>query len=216
MSTTAGVGLAEYRAVSGLAVASLLCSLAGVATVVSWIFVALPVIGVLLGLVALWQIARANGTLVGRAPAILGVVLGLLIAGYFGWQGWSTRTEDAAFRASIAKQIEEFGAAMAAEDYVTAHGFLAPTLREESTPQTLASVASTYTRMRLDGELLYGPIRGAKPSGRTMIVRDGDRAAAASEMTLLFEKGTDDAQRIELIRDADGRWRISRFDRWNL
>ena len=217
MSTTAGVGLAEYRAVSGIAVASLLCAVAGAAVALSWVFVALPAIAVLLGLIALWQIRRASGTLIGRPLAWLGIALGVLIVSWFAWQSISTRSRDAAYRTDVAARVEAFGDAMAAQDYTAAHNMLAPVVKARTSPNTFASLATTYNQMRRGGELLFGPVTGAEATGRTLIVRDGTNVGAATEMTMRFESGADDAQRIELILDpATNTWGISSFARWEL
>jgi hypothetical protein len=60
---------------SGLALASVICTLVGAFTVV------VPFLGALLGLVSLRQIARHRDRLAGRRLALLGIVLGLALGG---------------------------------------------------------------------------------------------------------------------------------------
>src|SRR5688572_4627060 len=77
MSTTAGVGLGEYRAVNGLAVASLVL---GVASWMSWLhplLFLLPVLALVLGVIAMVQIRGSEGTQSGIVLAGLGILLGL-------------------------------------------------------------------------------------------------------------------------------------------
>lgn len=68
-----GVGFPAPPRTDGLAVASLVCGLAG------FVACGIPsVVGLVLGLVSLRRIGRSGGRLAGRGMAITGVVLGIV------------------------------------------------------------------------------------------------------------------------------------------
>jgi hypothetical protein len=72
--------IVEYRAVSGLAVASLLVALAAPAAMLGTPLWLLPPLGMLLAGLALRQIARRAPTLVGRKAALAALLLSLVFA----------------------------------------------------------------------------------------------------------------------------------------
>jgi hypothetical protein len=63
---------------NGLAIASLVCSIAGVA------FLALPaVLGLIFGLVARSQIRQSNGMQTGDGMALAGIIVGIAVIGFW-------------------------------------------------------------------------------------------------------------------------------------
>lgn len=63
---------------NGLAIASLVCSIAGI------LFLSIPsVLGVIFGFVARSQIRRSNGTQSGDGLALAGVIVGLCVIGFW-------------------------------------------------------------------------------------------------------------------------------------
>ncbi|OHB66834.1 MAG: hypothetical protein A2V70_03880 [Planctomycetes bacterium RBG_13_63_9] len=78
----------RYRALSGMAVTSLVFAVLSVLTPFHWVLGILPATGVALGGLALWRIHEAPSELTGRALALVGLwlSLGFWVAGY----GWLT------------------------------------------------------------------------------------------------------------------------------
>ncbi|MFT5522653.1 MAG: hypothetical protein ACI9G1_002906 [Pirellulaceae bacterium] len=68
-----------YRAVSKAAVASLVLALLGVAGVLVWQFLIMPLVGVVLGIVGMSNLWKYPNELTGKPAAILGIILGLLL-----------------------------------------------------------------------------------------------------------------------------------------
>ncbi len=78
MSRTAGLGSGDYVAINTLAVAALVISLAGALVVVDLLFVVLPLLGLVLGIIAFRQVRSSNGTQTGGVLAGLAIGLSLL------------------------------------------------------------------------------------------------------------------------------------------
>src|SRR5688572_29608213 len=75
MSRTAGVGMADYAAVNGFAVGSIVLGLASSLTAIFHepFLMILPALGLALGLLAYFQVRNSNGTQTGKLVAIGGI-----------------------------------------------------------------------------------------------------------------------------------------------
>ncbi len=88
LSPVAEEDYSQYRALSVSAVASCLLGLLSITSFLGWALIVIPVVGLLVGLIALWRI-RANPTeLTGRTIAWAGIALSL--AFMFGGAGYLT------------------------------------------------------------------------------------------------------------------------------
>jgi hypothetical protein len=88
MSTTAGVGTGDYVAVNVTSVVAVVFGLASLLAIANSVLLVFPIVGVILGIVALRQIVNSNGTQTGKALAILGLILsGIITASIFTLQG---------------------------------------------------------------------------------------------------------------------------------
>lgn len=84
----------DYRALSATAVASLAAGLLSVLCFLGWSMAILPLLGVLLGLRALWSIRRTPEELTGTRLAIAGVALSVVFfAGGWSWLSYVYLTE---------------------------------------------------------------------------------------------------------------------------
>ena len=77
MPSDLGPELAEYRAVSRLAVAALILGLASVLALITPVLWFLPVLAVITGLAALLRIKHNPSTLIGRKAALIAIALGV-------------------------------------------------------------------------------------------------------------------------------------------
>ena len=83
-----------YKAVSVLAVASLGLGLLSVLAFFNWIFGAIPLVGILMGVVAIRQIKIRRHELTGLPIASIGVILSItLLAAGWGWLTYDYYTE---------------------------------------------------------------------------------------------------------------------------
>lgn len=88
------LGEEDYRAVSSTAVASLVAGLLSLLCFLGWEMAVLPLLGVLLGLRALWRIRRTPDELTGARFAVAGIVLSVLcFAAGWGWLSYIYLTE---------------------------------------------------------------------------------------------------------------------------
>jgi hypothetical protein len=76
--------LAEYRSVSKLAVAAILCGVASALVLVGPLLLPVALAAIVVSVLALRAIAASEGQLVGRLPALLGLSLAVL---FLGWGG---------------------------------------------------------------------------------------------------------------------------------
>jgi hypothetical protein len=81
MSRTAGLGSGDYVAVNPVAVTSLVFGIAAALVIVDSLFVVLPVVGLILGIMAWRQVRQSNGTQTGGIMAVLAILLSLLFLG---------------------------------------------------------------------------------------------------------------------------------------
>jgi hypothetical protein len=81
MSTTAGVGTADYVAVNTMSVVAAVVGLATLLALAHWLFMFIGLAAIVCGLIALHQIRDSNGTQGGAMTAWAGIVMAVLFAG---------------------------------------------------------------------------------------------------------------------------------------
>jgi hypothetical protein len=72
--------IAQYRPLSGLAVAALIVALAAPLALLSPLLWVLPALGIVLSAAALWRIARGGSAMIGRKAAMFGLALSVVMA----------------------------------------------------------------------------------------------------------------------------------------
>jgi hypothetical protein len=77
MSRTAGLGSGDYVAINTVAVISLVFGIAGALVVVDSLFIVLPLVGLILGIMAFRQVRQSNGTQSGAGMAGLAMLLSI-------------------------------------------------------------------------------------------------------------------------------------------
>ncbi len=207
MSTTAGVGLGEYRAVNGLAVTALVL---GIASWMSWLhpmLFLLPLLGVMFGVLAIVQVRRSNGTQSGGGLATAGMILSLGLGGWAMLALMGERAELRNNRAEIAELAEGFGIALAAGNFDAAYDLTDVNFQRRVTREAFRTVL-TGEQARLRG------IRGAGTNNRARITTLPDSPATA-EAVLDVETGLGQPlrQNVGLIRREEG-WRFTELPAW--
>jgi hypothetical protein len=81
MSRTAGLGSGDYVAINTVAVVSLVFGIAGALVVVDSLFIVLPLVGLILGIIAFRQVRQSNGTQSGAGMAGLAMLLSIAFLG---------------------------------------------------------------------------------------------------------------------------------------
>jgi hypothetical protein len=116
MSRTAGLGSGDYVAVNPIAVTALVFGIAGALVVVDSLFIIIPLVGLILGIMAFKQVRQSNGTQTGGAMAGVAIFLSLAFLGAkVGKEGLAS-LRMSADRKEIESVVEVFGQHVAALD----------------------------------------------------------------------------------------------------
>ena len=150
--------MAEYRAVSGTAVAALVVGLLAPLAMIDPLLWAVPIAGLLLGLVALWRVYRLRPALIGRKAALIGLFLSLL------W-GVAGPSDFAAFRCMLRREARQFARAwfgfLADNEPQKAHQLTVYPTYRQAFDERLDSFYREGSKWRseLDGYALHPPVR---------------------------------------------------------
>jgi hypothetical protein len=121
MSTTAGLGVGDYVAVNVTSVVAVVFGLASLLAIFNSVLLVFPIVGVILGIVALRQITGSNGTQTGKGLAILGLVLsGVITATIFSLQGLEI-LHRRADQEALANLSEKYGQLIAQDKFDEAY-----------------------------------------------------------------------------------------------
>ncbi len=207
MSTTAGVGLGEYRAVNGFAVTSLVL---GVASWMSWLhplLYILPAAAMAFGVVSFLQIRRSNGTQGGLMLAVAGIVLAVVLGGWSLVNDLRHRAEIRQYRGEIATFMRDFGEVLSREDYDAAYAMTHPNFQSEV---DLDRFRNTMTRHQASA----GGVQGASSNALAQFTFPASGPPTAEAM-LIVEMGRGEPLRqpVRLVRTPEG-WRLLEFGVW--
>lgn len=124
MSRTAGLGSGDYVAVNPVAVTSVIFGIASALVIVDNLFILLPMVGLVLGVIGWRQVRRSNGTQTG---AIMAAAAILLSAGFLGAKAGREGLQSLQQRAdkqAVSQMMESFGQEIAAIDSANMPGTL--------------------------------------------------------------------------------------------
>ena len=216
MSTTAGVGLQEYKAINPWAVTSVITGVASWAASLSLLLLVLPLLAVVAGAVALIQIRRSHGTQSGTLIAILGLGLGAAIGGWITFSEVQARIDQRRYNAEIEATVEEFGRLLSNEDYAAAYALTDPIFQRAVTADAFAATFRSFGRSTdAQGQPTVMPPTGADTNERTRSrVDPGTGEVLAEAMLILtYPNGSEVRQPVGLVLMPDG-WRFYDFGDW--
>lgn len=205
MSTTAGVGSQEYVAVNVTSVVAILFGLASLLAILSNVLLVIPVVGVVLGLVALHQVRSSNGTQTGKWLAILGLVLsgGITVAILCYQYAQTVRRK--ADEAALSALCEKYGNLVAQKNFHEAYALF------DSDFQTRVneSAFSVHLASIQQGGMVP-PIDAVSWNGLAQFHPGDDGAETADAMIKLHFKDNDAEPRVEahFRKLPDGTWLI--------
>lgn len=96
--------LTDYKSLTASSIASLICGLLSIFTVVEWIFAIFPILGILFGVLAIRKILKASDVLGGLGFASAGVALSIL----FSVIGFSTLYYNSLFSVPLGYEVIDF------------------------------------------------------------------------------------------------------------
>ena len=216
MSTTAGVGLQEYRALSPPAVAAVVLGVASWLALLHPLLLLVPLAAVVLGGLALAGVVRSGGTQGGALLAVVGLVLGAGFLAYAGLGDLSLRRDDARQRDDIAALARSFGEDLVKGDYRAAYDLTSEGFRGEWPFDVFrASLSQLPLVGDGNGNARYGAYVSARTNGLARLSRDPSTGRIGGEALLIVAMASSEPirQPILLIRGQDG-WRITQFGVW--
>ncbi len=122
MSTTAGLGSGDYVAINNVAVVAILMAGLSFLAITSDYLLVLPLVGVILASIAIWQIHGSNGTQGGKWLAILGLLVSLGFGGAVGVRSFVDSRRLAADTADISKLLETFSTQLTKQEFKSLYG----------------------------------------------------------------------------------------------
>jgi len=205
MSTTAGVGSQEYVAVNVTSVIAVLFGLASLLAIASPVLLIFPIVGVALGVVALRQVKRSNGTQTGGGLAILGLALsGIITAALLCYQGYQV-LQRRADQHALASLCQKFGELIDQRKFAEAYDLFDSDFQTRvSKPAFISQLTSIQTQP------LMPPIDGISWNGLAEFHSDDPGSETADAMLVVHFKGSTGEARISahFRRTGDGPWMI--------
>jgi hypothetical protein len=205
MSTTAGLGSQDYVAVNVTSVVAVLFGLASLLAIASPVLLIFPAVGVMLGVIALRQVKRSNGTQTGGALAIAGLALSAVITAallcYHGFRVLQRRADERA----LASLSQRYGQLLEQRKFAEAYDLFDSDFQARvSKPQFISQLSS------IQSQPLMPPISGTSWNGLAEFHRDDPGTETADAMLRLEYKGSASEARIAIRfrRRGDGPWLI--------
>jgi hypothetical protein len=130
MSRTAGLGTTDYAAINVPAVITAVLGAASILALFDTIFLIIPVIGLLIGMISLRQIGKSGGTQTGYGIAGLGLSACLFFSAFTGFKLYQARIQYQTDVEALTALVRSFGDKIAAEDYPQAYQLLDARFRD--------------------------------------------------------------------------------------
>lgn len=136
MSKTAGLASSDYKAVNAPAVVSLILGAMSFLASFEPILLILPIVAIVLGIVAIRQIAGSNGTQTGLPLAVLGIVLALAMGAWAATGKLREAARTQADREQLVSIVSRLGEHVSGGQYQQAYNeIFSPTFRERVGPE---------------------------------------------------------------------------------
>jgi hypothetical protein len=211
MSTTAGLGSGEYVAVNVTAVLTIICGLASVLAILGNLLLVIPAVGTVLGICAIVQISRSNGTQTGRLLAWTGLILSVLIGGGL----VTTQIVQAAERAQDEKDIaalaHQFGQLINEDKYDDAYDLFDSSFHSRWTLQQFESRLAAYQHSTAMPHVTAVEWNSIPPMFDTS--PEGDEIARVVFKVYYTNMPEADREDARMVR-ADGVWRFDEFSKF--
>jgi hypothetical protein len=206
MSATAGVATTDYAAINPVSIVALLLGLAGVLTLFADILLLVPVVGVVMGVIALIQIRNSNRTQTGKGFAVAGIVLSMAFGGFVVGRDFMTWQQKRTDEARIASLIEGFGNELTAGKYIEAYSQFSQRFRDR-VPQEVF----TTTLENINQVPRLGKLSGMRWNGESMLFEsnpDSGEQTVTGMVFLQFSLQTDPQREyLKFVRES-GPWKI--------
>jgi hypothetical protein len=206
MSTTAGLGSADYVAINGTALAAILLGIVSAFMLLnSAVLLVFPLAGIFCSLLAFRQINHSNGTQTGRGLATIGLLLSLGFGGFYTVGQTVDAIRNRADRNQMIALIDQFGQFISRNDY---HG--AYNLCDQRFQQRVTEAAFTARFKAANGSPIIGSITSMEWNQVLQFNDDPvTRDRLASTMVMVhFSKVSGVDREGTVFRKIDGQWWI--------
>jgi hypothetical protein len=214
MSRTAGLGSGDYVAINPVAVTSLVFGIAGALVVVDSLFVVVPVVGLMLGMIAWRQVRQSNRTQTGGLMAGLAILLSLgFLGAKVGKEGLQS-VRLGADKSQINHLIDQLSQNLsdidpAKPEATVAHLASAYDLFDESFRSRVTAQHFNALWLQSRASPVFGPLISLKSNGLLKFETDArtDDLTCTSLVIAQFQRG--DAPRWAMVfRQLDGKWLV--------
>jgi hypothetical protein len=198
MSTTAGLGSAEYVAVSGLAIFCVITGLASALALMDNLLLILPLACIITAFFAVRQISRSNGTQTGKGLVALGVICALVFGGYVIVRDATAGIRTRADRQVIGQVVEQFGEKIKGGDFTGAYALFSDHFHDRVTQQEFNDKIKPFREGPIIGKLLGTSWNGLADFGL-------DNSTAVVNIEFKFEKNKPYSA-LAYFRKQNGKW----------
>ncbi|MGD0461071.1 MAG: DUF4190 domain-containing protein [Tepidisphaeraceae bacterium] len=205
MSTTAGVGTGDYVAVNVTSVVAVVFGLASLLAMANPVLLVFPIVGVILGLIALGQIVNSNGTQTGKGLAILGLALSGIITATIFCVMLVQYFHQRADRQAVADLAWKYGRLIAQDKFDDAYDLFDSDFKYRVSKQAFIV---HLTSIQHYSEL--PPIDGITWNGRAEFHSGDDGAQTADAVIKVHFKGIEGEERLaaHFCKANGGPWQI--------
>lgn len=212
MSRTAGLGSNEYVAINPFSVAAVFFGLASGLVIFDALFLLVPAVAVILGVIALYQIARSNGTQTGRGLSWLAIGLAVLFTALLGSKQIMqviTTQED---KRAIAQLVRDFGADISARNYDAAYAKMSPRFGERIDKKTFIEKFNG-----MQDSPAYGPIQAMEWNELVNFDIDArTNDAIAGSVAIVTVKNKSESGEVKDVKDRREMRFRKRGDTWQI
>ncbi len=221
MSKTAGIGLGDYAAINVLAVVGAIVGAACFLLLIfgdSWVMLAIPVAALVICSIALLQISGSNGTQVGRAWAVLGIVLAVAFGGVNVGMRAKVANQQSKDRAALTQLVTKLGSSATTQSTLTsAYDLFHPRFKELVNQDTFARTLAIRT-----GLLANHPVSSYALGDNVLFETNPDtKVQQATALIVLISDMKDERGKpltIEIPavfrRDPGGDWQFYAIPEW--
>ena len=214
MSRTAGLGSGDYVAINPVAVTSVVFGIAGALVIVDSLFIVLPLVGLLLGIIAWRQVRHSNGTQTGAAMAGAAILLSIGFLGAKVGKEVLQSIQLGADKQEITRIIDVLGQNISAIDpakmpQTTAHLAAAYDLFDEAFKSRVSSQRFDSLWLGLRAVNYYGPVSSLHSNGLLKFETDPRSGDLTCTSIAIAEFQRGESPRWAMVfRELNGKWYI--------
>ncbi len=212
MSRTAGLGTTDYAAVNVPAVVTLVIGLASVLAFATPIFLFIPVIGVLIGIIAVRQLRASNGTQTGMTLAAIGLVACVACSAITGFLVVKQAADLKKSNQEKTELIANFGKAISQEKFDEAYQMLDPRFRDRVSKEKFRDF---FEKTVVAGVGKITSLKSNEAYVEEQATDDPSMRMAGSKMILDAEKLNGQTIRYDVVyRYSGDAWKIYNIPQW--